>query len=186
LLQICGRYFRESELAWIQDQVNTIPDLNRAQLSRLFCRYTQWRKPDGGLKEMSCRVAMLRLERRGLIQLPAPRISPPTVGKIQRTDQGEPQPPIHIQAERVDLVFEPVDRKSAPLWNELIERYHYLGYQRQGGAQMRLFVYASGTRVALLGFSAAAWKANPGMPSSAGVIQSDRRTSTGWWTTAGF
>ncbi len=39
----------------------------RAQLSRLACR-----KADGGFKEMSCRMAMLRLHREGLIRLPPP------------------------------------------------------------------------------------------------------------------
>lgn len=160
-MQICGRHFSESELGWIRDQVKSIPDLSRAQLSRLFCHYTQWHKPDGGLKEMSCRVALLRLKQRGLIQLPPPKTTPPAVGRIQRTSRGEPKSPICIQAGQVDLDFKPVEKKSSPLWNELIDRYHYLGYQRQGGAQMRFFIYASGYLAALLGFSAAAWKAAP-------------------------
>ena len=160
-MQICGRRFSESELGWIRNQVESQPDLNRAQLSRLFCRHVEWRKPDGGLKEMSCRVALLRLERRGLIHLPPPKTAPPAAGRIERTWQGEPQPFVELQAGRVDLAFEPVERKRSPLWNELIDRYHYLGYNRQGGAQMRFFVYASGRLAALLGFSAAAWRAAP-------------------------
>ena len=39
--------------------------------------------------------------------------------------------------------------------NELIDRYHYLGYRRTGGAQMRFFIHADNPPVALLGFSAA-------------------------------
>ncbi|WP_295400718.1 hypothetical protein [uncultured Thiocystis sp.] len=32
-----------------------------------------WRKPDGRLKDMSCREALLRVSREGPIKLPAPR-----------------------------------------------------------------------------------------------------------------
>ena len=160
-MQICGRHFSESELDWIRCQLKNNPDLNRARLSRLFCRHAEWHKPDGGLKEMSCRVALLRLERHGLIRLPAPKNTPPATGNIRRTEKGEPKPPVELQAGRIDLIIEPVDRKSSPLWNELIDRYHYLGYSRAGGCQMRFFIYASGHLVALLGFSAAAWRVAP-------------------------
>ena len=39
--------------------------VNRQKLSRLFCEEVAWRKPDGGLKEMSCKVAFLRMHRDG-------------------------------------------------------------------------------------------------------------------------
>jgi hypothetical protein len=71
-LQICGRDFTAVEIDWINEQVETSTDLNRAQLSRLFCRHVDWTKPGGGLKELSCRVALLRLERNGLVRLAAP------------------------------------------------------------------------------------------------------------------
>ena len=160
-MQICGRHFSESEIEWIKNQIRSRPDLGRVQLSRLFCLHSGWRKPDGGLKEMSCRVALLRLERNGLIRLPPPKATPATATKIRRTPQGEPKAPLEIKAGQVDLAIEPVERNTAPLWNELIDRYHYLGYSRHGGAQMRLFVHAAGHLVALLGFSAAAWRVAP-------------------------
>lgn len=47
------------------------------------------------------------------------------------------------------------------LWNEYIERYHYLGYTPLPGAQLRYFVAIDGGFVALLGFGAAAWKTAP-------------------------
>lgn len=160
-MKVCGRPFSEYHLRWIQDQVDRNPDLNRAQLSKLFCRHIGWLKEDGGLKEMSCRVAMLHLDRRGYIRLPVPRTKPRTVGKIERTAHGEPLPPFSLDAGRVELTIEPVERKTSGLWNELIDRYHYLGYSRMGGAQMRFFVRAGGERVALLGFSAAVWRTAP-------------------------
>jgi hypothetical protein len=160
-LQICGRHFSSADLDWIRGHVGRRPDLNRVQLSRLFCRHVRWLKPDGGLKEMSCRVALLRLERAGLIRLPAPRTKPAAVRAIKRTARAEAKAPIHIDAGRVELTIKAVDRRTGPLWNELIDRYHYLGYSRMGGAQMRFLVRAGDHLVALLGFSAAAWRVAP-------------------------
>ena len=160
-MQICGREFIPSEIDWIKDRIASDPALNRMQLSRLFCRHVNWYKPDGGLKEMSCRVAMLRLEKKGLIRLPAPRKKTGVAKAVKRTPAGESADEIILEAGRVDIEITDVDKKTAPLWNELIDRYHYLGYRRMGGAQMRFFVYAGGRLVALLGFSAAAWKVAP-------------------------
>jgi hypothetical protein len=47
------------------------------------------------------------------------------------------------------------------LWNELIERYHYLGYAPLPGAQMRYLVFSGPRLLAALGFGAAAWKVAP-------------------------
>ena len=160
-MRICGRDFSPADIDWIREQLGSLPDLNRVLLSRLFCRHAGWRKPDGGLKEMSCRVALLRLERSGLIRLPAPRTRPAAVKPVKRTRQGEPKADIHVDANQTVLSIAPVDQKSSALWNELIDRYHYLGHRRMGGAQMRLFIRADGELVALLGFSAAAYRVSP-------------------------
>lgn len=48
-------------------------------------------------------------------------------------------------------------KSTSRLWNEYIDRYHYLGYKPLPGAQLRYFVYAGERLVALLGFGAAAW-----------------------------
>ena len=77
---------------------------------------------------------------------------------MRYSEKGRPQEPIRIAAGKVELCLSPVKRKTAPLFNELIQRYHYLGYSRMCGAQMRFFVYTANQLVALLGFSAAAWR----------------------------
>jgi hypothetical protein len=137
---------------------------SRIELSRLVCEKLKWLRPDGRLKEMSCRVAMLRMERDGLITLPPPqtrntnRRKPPKL-----TDASQAQFPISIAAGKLgELILQPVEeRKDSMLWNELIERYHYLGYKPLPGAQIRYMVLADSRLVALLGFGAAAWKAAP-------------------------
>ena len=44
------------------------------------------------------------------------------------------------------------------LWNEYVQRYHYLGYTAMSGSQLRYNVYADDKLVALLSFGASAWK----------------------------
>jgi hypothetical protein len=52
--------------------------------------------------------------------------------------------------------------KPSRLWNELIQRYHYLGYSPLPGAQIRYLIYTeSGTLLGAIGFSAAAWALRP-------------------------
>jgi len=72
-MRYCGREFTEEELAWIRQLMANRPELNRKDLSVLFCQEANWLKPDGGVKDMSCRVAMLRMERDGHLVLPPPR-----------------------------------------------------------------------------------------------------------------
>jgi hypothetical protein len=123
-----------------------------------------WRKPDGGLKEMSCRVAMLRMQNDGLLTLPPPRNGngngKPRVRLTAATEPGQPcTAEVHQLGEiRLQLVC---DRTVSRLWNEYIQRYHYLGYQPLPGAQLRYLAQAAGQTVALLGFGAAAWKTAP-------------------------
>ena len=71
--------------------------------------------------------------------------------------------PIEVPAGRLDpLELVPIgSRKDSSLGNELIERYHYLGYHALPGAQMRYFVVARGQMLAVLGFGASAWKVAP-------------------------
>jgi hypothetical protein len=89
----CGRHFTSEEIAQIRCLIEEDPTRSRLKLSRLTCRMFDWYKADGGLKDMSCRVAMLRMHRDGLIQLPPPRCKKP-VCKIIPSSRTDPQFPI--------------------------------------------------------------------------------------------
>lgn len=54
-----------------------------------------------------------------------------------------------------------VSKKDSYFWNELIDRYHYLGYTPLPGAQIRYLVCSPSGCLGALGFSAAAWKVKP-------------------------
>lgn len=159
----CGRDFDATQLARIRALADE-PRTTRRALSRRVCEEFGWRKPDGGLKEMSCRVALLRMQADGLVRLPAAlHRSSNAARSTPRTPEAEPQPPLLVSAgELHSLRLEPVaTRRDSRLWNEYVDRYHYLGYHPLPGAQMRYFARADEGLLALLGFGAAAWKTAP-------------------------
>lgn len=160
----CGRSFSDPDLEQVRQIVAEPPGQTRWAISQRVCEALGWRKPDGGLKEMSCRVALLRMQDDGLVLLPPPRRRNGN-GKpyARRTPGAEPGLPFCVPAcdlpdLRLDLV---TTKQESHLWNEYIDRYHYLGYQPLPGAQLRYFVRVGGDTLALLGFGAAAWKVAP-------------------------
>ena len=158
LLRYCGRDFTPKELQTILEIIAEDPQRTRAHISRLVCKAIDWYKPNGGLKDMSCRVALLRMQKDGLLTLPPPthhqekcrphiQISALTNPKNHITTPVEALPDLHLE-------------KSA-LFREYIHRYHYLGYTPLPGAQLRYFALSNGQILALFGFGAAAWKTLP-------------------------
>jgi len=162
MTRYCGRVFSPEELAQIRLLIKHNPEFNRTRLSKEVCRMFQWLKPDGKLKDMSCRVAMLRMEKNGLIQLPPSTRKKQPVIKIKFTPATDPQNPIMCSVNQLpQLHLQIVTKATSALWNEYIERYHYLGHSPLPGAQLRYFITAGEQIVALTGFGAAAWQTAP-------------------------
>jgi hypothetical protein len=162
-MRYCGRPFTAADIELIRALLAQLPPLNRARLSREVCERLNWRRRDGRLKDMSCRVAMLRMQTDGLFSLPPPRNPKPVAYRsyphIERAVL-EPTsiPVVELATLSVDLVCTKAD---SLLWNAYIERHHYLGHQLMPGAQLRYFVRAAGHIIAALGFGASAWKVKP-------------------------
>jgi len=162
MTRYCGRVFSPEELAQIRLLIKHNPEFNRTRLSEEVCRMFQWFKPDSKLKDMSCRVAMLRMEKDGLIRLPPSTRKKQPVKKIEFTPATDPQNPIMCSVNQLpQLHLQIVTKTTSALWNEYIERYHYLGHSPLPGAQLRYFITAGEQIVALTGFGAAAWQTAP-------------------------
>src|SRR3972149_2078200 len=80
-MKYCGKHFSEAEMSVIRRIIEEDPARNRLAISPMVCDELGWRKPDGGLKEMSCRVALLRMHEDELVRLPPPRIEAPRRGR---------------------------------------------------------------------------------------------------------
>ena len=156
----CGRDFSDTELKWIaRNSARRQAGWTRQAISRAVCKQLDWRKPDGGLKDMSARVALLRMHRDGLIELPPPTSSSNNLRKKPSTTL------THTDCSSALIELPTTLQQAQPLshiWNSYIERYHYLGYSPLPGAQLRYLVRSTaGDPVALLGFGAAAWNTAP-------------------------
>jgi len=158
----CGREFSQGELDAIAGLIAQNPQLKRAALSRKVCEMLDWRRADGRPREMSCRVAMLRMQAAGLITLP-----PSQMPRPRRRAQFDPTPATDAQG-AIDMPVHALDAlrlevvagvgAASKLWNEYVARYHDLGYTPMSGSQIRYNVYAGDRLVALLSFGASAWK----------------------------
>ena len=161
-MQYCGRHFEAHEIGLIRELLTT-PQISRFRLSREVCERLNWRRANGQLKDMSCRVALLRMQADALITLPAPRNAKPVAYREHPDIEHAVLSP--SSAPSVDLARLSVDpvlhKRDSLLWNAYIQRHHYLGHQLMPGAQLRYFVRAEGHIIAALGFGASAWKVKP-------------------------
>lgn len=160
-LKICGRQFTVEQIQSIQQLIEQQPTMTRAALSRNVCDRLNWFRPDGRPKDMSCRVALIRLDRQGLITLPKPTRKIENKGNHRQTAIVEIKP-ITKSVDQIDnLALVPVNSsrpRLSKLWNSLIDQYHYLGYQPLVGAQLRYLIRSNDGWLGAMGFSAAAWK----------------------------
>lgn len=163
-INICSKPFSLKDLDVMRQILKKHPQETRFSLSKIICQKFGWTAANGKLKEMSCRVAMLKLHRAGLIKLPPPK-HPNTNSsrQVKITFISDPRQPIQKPAKQlVPLKFEQVlSPKKSNLWNQLIHRYHYLGFKPLPGAQIRYLIYCQECLLAALGFSASAWKVAP-------------------------
>jgi hypothetical protein len=141
------------------------PEISRCRLSREVCRRLHWVRPGGREKDMSCRVALLRMERDGLLRLPParPAFATPRTSALAFTAASDPGLPLQAPAGALGPLTVTTARAAAErrLYAELIARYHYLGYTPMAGAQLRYFVHSALGLVAVLGFGASAWMCAP-------------------------
>jgi hypothetical protein len=162
-MHYCGRTFTVPEIELIRALIASDPPPSRYQLSRAVCEHLGWRRPDGHLKDMSCRVALLRMQADGLLTLPQPRRKRPGMFTLSADlDSRVCPPPFTTRVDLDRISIEPLaQRGDSRLWNAYVERHHYLGHELIPGAQLRYFVRCAGDILALLSFGASAWKIKP-------------------------
>ncbi len=159
----CGKTWSDDDIERIRSLISAAPQARRAELARQVCATFDWKRVNGQPNLMSCRVAMIRMCKDGLIELPPTRRSYRVLRSSFSSEASDPKQPLHINIiDLKDLAVEMVTPgKPSALWNELISRYHYLGYKITPGAQLRYFITGGGNLLGVMGFGGAAWKIAP-------------------------
>jgi len=159
--RLCGREFGEDQLAVVREIARGAAGCSRAEIARQVCVALGWIDVRGRSKEMGARVALLRLERTGWVDLPVPRNGNANGRWLQWPDlEAADKAPVEgavkqLDAIELDLVR---DKQQSRQWNGLIARYHYLGYSALSGAQLRYVIRCQQGVLGAIGFGAAAWK----------------------------
>ena len=148
------------------DQIKLVMEensgINRTGLSKKLCELWDWRFPSGDLKDMSCRDLLRKLEKQGKIILPEPR-------RISRRNGNKPRIIPHLEHDTTPIVadlkdvlplsIEIVDKEGTKEFISMLAQYHYLGFDRTVGRNMKYMVRdKEGRPIALLLFGSAAWK----------------------------
>lgn len=157
-----GRVLTPSDVSDIGELIAAHPEWHRTRISRELCRRWQWQDEVGRDKDMACRTLLLKLERRGLLQLPARR--GPSVN--HRRGRGlEPvlhdtQPILGTLRDLEPVSLHVVDRgPGRELWQTLLHAYHYLSFTTRVGKSLCYLARDCQERpVAALLLGAAAWK----------------------------
>jgi len=142
--------------------IERFPTLSRKEIVHTLCETLNWLTPAGLPKVDACFKLLHRLEAQGRIELPVKRaqytranaaVSTPVLSS--RTGA---QPPWKDSLKALGPIrLVPISNEAdRALWNEYVERYHYLGYKRPFGYRQRYFIEAEQQRLGCVLLSGAA------------------------------
>jgi Domain of unknown function (DUF4338) len=161
VLRYRGRDYTSDDVRAVREVIAAHPGASRFRLSAHLCEAWNWRQSNGQLCDMVARGLMLALHRVGAIELPKPRNQPfnPLLVRQQPAlvTLADMTPVTGALEDLRPLEFRRVRRTAhEPLFNSLLEQFHYLGYTQPVGAHLKYMVYAHGRPLACL-----AWQSAP-------------------------
>ena len=157
----------------ITSAIEEHPDWNRTKISHHLCELWDWRMPNGLAKDISCRDMLRALDKAGKIILPKAIKGAGYASKKSKYMQAflHDETPVEtklaaLQPLRVEVSEE---KWKVDEFKSYIEQFHYLGFDRTVGENMKYMVYSADCRLlACLLFGSAAWSCH------------DRDTYIGW------
>jgi hypothetical protein len=155
-----GQEIGSEQIAFLREFIREHPTSSRWKLSRQLCEALGWKQANGALRDMVCRGLLLMLERAGQIELPPVRRH---IRGQCRTERPRPDAllidtsPLEIPLQGLGPVeIQPVRRTAdEPLFNSLMEHYHYLAYEQPVGEHLKYLAWAQGRPIACLAWSSA-------------------------------
>jgi hypothetical protein len=164
----------EEMVRQIRSVIEENPAWNRTKISQEICRLWGWQSPNGQMKDISARDMLRKLDRAGKIALPPRQGNSRITGSADKVTHFEHDTaPIHakLSALRPLSVSKLGGGKELAQFKSMIDQYHYLGYDRSIGENMKYMVRDRNGRVlACLLFGSASWSCR------------DRDNYIGWGT----
>ena len=130
------------------------PGLSRKEVVHTLCETLEWLTPAGLPKVDACFKLLHQLESAGIIRLPPiqqekSRPGPRPQSAPKPSARSDPPPALEtslvaLGPVRLSPLTQPADRS---LWNEYVQRYHYLGYKKPFGYRQRYFIQAGPNRL---------------------------------------
>src|SRR5712671_6390070 len=134
------------ELDAARQTVRRFPGLSRSELACTICEHWGWVTASGSHKVTACLNVLEEWEHQGLLRLPGKRrmtrwSTDQARGAVptQRTNPGTPLAGVLSEVCPVSLELVK-GRERRHLWNEYVDRYHYLGYRQPVGCFLRYFI----------------------------------------------
>jgi len=165
-IRVQGRTLTGDDLRELRALIAQYPDWHRTALSLHLCQLWDWRNAAGQIKDMAARTLLLKLEERGLIDLPPPRRrtrrpcaqAPPVVQEAFLSLSPEPiQDPLGwLQPIGLELANTRLKRQQVQRW---LAQFHYRGFHGAVGENVQYLAKdRHGRELAVMVFGAAAWK----------------------------
>jgi hypothetical protein len=165
-LTFCGRSFSITELELVRGIVAEFASLGITEISRTVCELLEWKRPNGGLKNLECRQMLERLCGQGLLSLPELRRTKPRGPQaVHLTARSDPQAEMGGSAGQYEplrlQLLEGESGGDSALFREYLDRYHYQRYRVPFGAHVRYLVRSERCPervLACLMWTSPAWK----------------------------
>src|ERR1043166_10267274 len=155
-----GQEIDSDQIAFLREFIRAHATSSRWKLSGQLCEALGWKQANGALRDVVCRGLLLMLERAGQIELPPVRRQ---IRGQRRTGRPRPQAmlidttPVEGPLQQLVPIGIQQVRRTAdePLFNSLLEHYHYLSYEQPVGEHLKYLVWAQARPLACLAWSSA-------------------------------
>jgi len=183
-LVVQGRPITREDLDEIQELIRAHPEWSRRRLSEALVAAWDWRNPAGRLKDMATRTLLVKLEARGLIELPERRQRPYNrmAARPLQPRLWDRTPVRGTLSQIAPLTLREVSAEAGARreFEAALAEFHYLGYRGAVGENLQYTVSgADGRLLACLVFGAAAWKCRA-RDEFIGWSHDQRARSLGW------
>lgn len=153
-IEQCGRKITFQEIEEIIETVESFPNLCLTTLTETICEHLKWYTATGRYKIDACRKLLQKLEAANTFTLPEKhsrskrRTLKPKLEDLWEVTKLNHQE-IHCDLQEVQPVsVKPVSGKAEiKLWDQYVERYHYLGHKHPFGCFMRYFAKSAGGEI---------------------------------------